>query len=101
MGEIGRAIDTLIDAIRELRQEIAGLPSRFVPRETFELAQGANRVEIDRNSRDIAEIDKTLAQMKQEQSNRTRQYFIVAITALLGPLFVVLVSYALTRTGGG
>ncbi len=97
IGELGRAIDTLIDAIRELRAEIAALPSRFVPRETWELSQGANRVDIDRNALAITELEKRMERTELDTNNRVRNWIVVAITAFVSPLVVIAITTAMQR----
>ncbi len=99
IGEMVRAIDRLTVMMERLERRIDQLGSVYVQREVWDLAQGANRVDIGRLDHTQNEIDKRLNQIEQEQANRFRQTVFLGVSALLGPLFVGIVIYALTQAG--
>ncbi len=97
VGELARAVDRLTAMIERLDHRIDQLSNIYVQREVWDLAQGANRVDIGRIDHEIVGIDKRITDVERERASQFRQTVFLGISALLGPLFVGVVIWLLTQ----
>jgi hypothetical protein len=91
LGEIGRGLDRLRDAVDRMNVKLDALPGQFVPRETWEIAQGSNRVDIGTLTTQMAALDKKMDEAESEAARRFRSNVVFLITSLLAPIVVALV----------
>ncbi len=97
LGELGRAIDQLTRAIQELHKKIDALPERFLPRGEWELAQGANRIDIGKVENDIHNLTMLVRDIQHDAAAKFRQIVLVGVSAFVAPLVVWAMTVAMQR----